>query len=371
MRIVVNDIAASTTGALSILKDFYHYIAEHDKEHEWIFLLGDAYIEETERIQVKVLSEVKKSWSERLKFDFLTGAAYIRALNPDVVFSMQNTLTRGYHGKQVVYVHQPLGFQKTKKFSFLKSEEREYAVYQYIIGAMIDSAVRHADKTIVQTEWMRQAVIEKTKVSPEKVVKILPDIKFDFPESIEEKKMLQMNRFFFPSGDILYKNHQCILEAAELLRKENITDFEIAFTLTEQEAADSLKCKDSAVKQNISYRGRMTREEVYRLYYERILIFPSYIETFGYPPAEARQAGDIIFASDCPFCHEVLEGYADAYYFNPFKPEELAALMKRAMNGEIKKKAIEKAVDIQKQQDITSWKQVLETVASAAAKSER
>lgn len=371
MRIVVNDIAASTTGALSILKDFYYYIAEHDTEHEWIFLLGGAYIEETEHIRVRVLSDVKKSWFKRLKFDLLTGAAYLRSLNPDVVFSMQNTLTRGYHGKQVVYVHQPLGFQKIKRFSFFKPAEREYAIYQYIIGAMIDSAVKHADKTIVQTEWMRQAVIEKTKVSPEKVVKILPDIRVDFSEDLGEKEPLQMNRFFFPSGDILYKNHQCILEAADLLQKENITDFEVAFTLTEAEAAESLKYGDSAVKQNISCRGRMRREEVYRLYHERILVFPSYIETFGYPPAEARQAGGIIFASDCPFCHEVLEGYANAYYFNPFKPMELAALMKRAVNGEIKKKAVPKDADMQKQQDVASWRTVLETVVSAAAESER
>ena len=34
MRIVVNDIAASKTGALSVLKDFYNYIVENGKEIE-------------------------------------------------------------------------------------------------------------------------------------------------------------------------------------------------------------------------------------------------------------------------------------------------------------------------------------------------
>lgn len=334
MRIVVNDIAASTTGALSILKDFYRYLVANETEHEWIFLLGDSYIEETERIRVRVLSDVKKSWLRRLKFDLFTGAPYIRALKPDIVFSMQNTLTRGYHGKQAVYIHQPLGFQRWKRFSFFKPKEREYAIYQYVIGALIDSAVKHADKTIVQTEWMREAVIKKTRVKPEQIVKILPDV--ECPQMEYKTKEPDSRRFFFPSGDILYKNHACIAKAATLLNQRGITDFNIALTLTEEEAAGCMNYDNRY--RNISYRGRLSREEVFRLYGERILIFPSYIETFGYPPAEARQTGTVIFASDCPFCHEVLAGYENVYYFDPFQPEELAVLMERAIKGEIVRK---------------------------------
>ena len=47
MRIVVNDIAASKGGALTVLKDFYSCVRENDKENEWIFLLGDNLLEET------------------------------------------------------------------------------------------------------------------------------------------------------------------------------------------------------------------------------------------------------------------------------------------------------------------------------------
>lgn len=375
MRIVVNDIAASTTGALSILKDFYRYLAAHETEHEWIFLLGDSYIEETERIQVRVLSDVKKSWLSRLKFDLFTGAAYIRALKPDIVFSMQNTLTRGYRGRQAVYVHQPLGFQKWKRFSFLKRREREYAVYQYVIGAMIDSAVKHADKTIVQTQWMREAVIKKTQVPPEKVVKILPDV--DCPDANDQESRLQTEGqsgrlFFFPSGDILYKNHECIAKAAELLNQRGVTDFHVVLTLTEEEAAGCMSYDNR--HQNMSYRGRISRREVYRLYRERILIFPSYIETFGYPPAEARQTGTVIFASDCPFCREVLAGYENAYYFDPFQPKELAALMERAIRGEITRKDVPRlsacadstlTAEAQETHQC-SWSRVVEEVLSVA-----
>ena len=45
MRIVVNDIAASTGGAMTVLRDFYTWVCEHDHENEWIFLFSDRYFE--------------------------------------------------------------------------------------------------------------------------------------------------------------------------------------------------------------------------------------------------------------------------------------------------------------------------------------
>ena len=120
MRIVVNDIAASTGGALSILRDFYSFIKSTDEENEWIFLLGDRYVEETENIKVITLPAVKKSGLKKVMFDFFTGRKFINKLNPDCVISLQNIITFGVKAKQYVYIHQAIPFQKTKRFSFFK-----------------------------------------------------------------------------------------------------------------------------------------------------------------------------------------------------------------------------------------------------------
>ena len=122
-RIVVNDIAASTGGTLVILKEFYKYISKYGGEYEWIFLLGKRYVEEKENIKVIVLEEVKNSWLKRLKFDLYKGKKYINKLKPDVVISLQNTIVFGLNIKQIVYIHQLIPFQKTKRFSFLKKDE--------------------------------------------------------------------------------------------------------------------------------------------------------------------------------------------------------------------------------------------------------
>ena len=329
MRIVVNDIAASKTGALSVLKDFYSYVKENGKAHEWIFLLSDKYVEETDNIKVITLPEVKNR-KKRLMFDFKEGADYIASLKPDVLFSLQNTLPYGYKGRQVVYVHQPLGYQKMKKFSFLKSSEREYAVYQYIIGRMIDSSVKRSDKVIVQTDWMKKAVACKTGTLFDKITKVLPDVEDLSEYRIDGER--KGNLFIFPSGEVLYKNHTCILKAAAILRKMGINDFDIRFTITE----DVLKrlCPDDEYE-NVTCLGPVERTELLKSYNERILIFPSYIETFGYPLAEAKSMNGMVLASDCPFSREILKDYDNARLFDPFKPEELAELMNQCINGEI------------------------------------
>ncbi len=207
MRIVVDDIAASKTGALSVLRDFYNAVSEYEKPgsgNEWIFVLGDKLLEERDNIKVLVRDDVKRSRKNRLVFDLKTGAEYFKSLKPDVLFSMQNTLPRGYRGKQVLYVHQPLSYQTWKKFSFFKPEEREYAIYQYLIGNVIDSSVKRADKVIVQTEWMRRAVTGKTKVPEDKVIKIMPDIEVPEKYRAEERDGRSLNSSVI-NNDVIYE----------------------------------------------------------------------------------------------------------------------------------------------------------------------
>ena len=73
MRIIVNDIAASQSGALTVLKSFYEYVKEHDKENEYVFLLSDRYLKETERIKVCICKNVKKNGLKNFDLILLRG----------------------------------------------------------------------------------------------------------------------------------------------------------------------------------------------------------------------------------------------------------------------------------------------------------
>lgn len=325
MRIVVNDIAAEFGGALTVLKSFYKYILDHDKENEYIFLLSSRLLDETERIKVIICDEVKKSGLHKMKFDFFTGKKLINGLKPDYVLSLQNIITFGVKARQGVYVHQSIPFQNEKRFSLLKSEERGSAIIQHFIGAIIKKSVRKADDVFVQTKWMRENVAQKSGVSKSKisVVPFETQIYEDAPIASESPK----NHFFYPATfESVYKNQECIYNAIDILEDKGITDYRITLTLpVDQQPKRSY----------IVHCGMLSREDLYQAYADNILIFPSYIETIGLPLLEAQYTNTLIFAADCPYSREVLEGYHNAYFFHPFQPQELADLMHKAIKGEI------------------------------------
>ncbi len=324
MRIVVNDIAASKGGALTVLKDFYNCVRENDTENEWIFLLGDNILEETDNIKIMTLPEIKGNRMKKLIFDLFTGRKFMKKLKPDLIFSLQNTIVFGMKVPQIIYLHQSIPFQTIKNFSFFKSSERSLAVCQYLIGGIIKKSVKACDKVIVQTKWMKEAVMEQCRLPKEKIVQVAPTVA-DI-SSYDTSRPFNKNSFFYPTAPAIYKNNAAIYKACEILKK-NHADFDVTLTLTENFGKDNIHCV-----------GRLPYGEVIEKYAESTLIFPSYIETFGFPMAEARKVGTIVLASDCPFSREVLDNYESAYFFDPFKPEELAELMERVMTGDIVKK---------------------------------
>lgn len=372
LRIVVLNIAASKTGALSVLRDFYREVIKDPGEAEWVFVVGAAGLikehEERPEIRVIVRDDVKESKLKRLFFDHFSGASFLKSLDPDIVFSMQNTLPKGTGDlrnkagrktRKVIYLHQPLGFQKAKRFSFFKKYEREMALYQYLIAPEIDDSLKRADEVIVQTRWMKDAVCEKDGLSRDSVRIVTPDM-----GSVDELCKPNISRdcslFLYPAGSMIYKDHQCIVDAAEILRNKGISDFRVVFT-EELPELPWLRLPDK-VRENFEFRGMIPREELIPLYQKSVLLFPSYIETFGYPLAEAAYLNTPVIASDTPFAREILEDYGRKRFFKISSPEELSVLMEESMkNGwgeEIS--SLSKAA---KNED-SSWKRVVEILCN-------
>ncbi len=353
MRIVVNDIAASEGGAMSVLRDFYNTVCADGNDNEWIFLLNDHYFEETEHVKILTLPHIKKSRLRKLIFDFITGRNYIKKLKPDVVFSLQNIITFGLKSPQAVYIHQSIPFQSEKRFSFLKTSERSIAVVQYLIGRIIKMSAKYSDCVIVQTNWMKEAVCKLCHLPENKAVAILPCIQYELPT--DDEICFDRTSFFYPTSDNLYKNNDCLRKASAHLERIGVRHH-ITMTLPPEKSEGSVTCT-----------GRLPYADVMRRYQSATLVFPSYIETFGYPLAEARQAGTIILASDTAFSHEVLNGYENAHYFDPFAPEELAELMKQIIQGDIQKKSVQPSVTVREVNN--GWQKVILLLLSLGKKS--
>ncbi len=322
MKILVLDIAASKTGALSVLKDFYAYIKESagsDADNEspvyWTFVTGVPGIIDPvpdKNIDVIVRDDVKASSKARLAFELLNGGDFVNSLSPDIVFSLENMLPRGIQSgiEQVLYIHQPVGFQHEKRFSIIKKNEREQGIYQRFYHPLIIASARRADRIVVQTEWMRRALIDDEKIRADIIYKVPPDIP-DLSGYVR-KGEFDRGRFFFPASNLPYKNHAVIEAAKEILGAEGYKP-EVLYT-----------------KEKV-----YPREEIFAEYNRSTLLFPSYLETYGMPLGEARQFGNPILAADTEFSREVLEGYDNAYFFDAFDATALAGLMRSVMEGRI------------------------------------
>jgi hypothetical protein len=328
---------------MTVLRDFYRCVCEHDTENEWIFLLADKYFEETANVKIIPMPAIKRSGFKKVLFDFVTGRKFISALKPDVVLSMQNIITFGLKVPQVVYVHQSIPFQAEKRFSFWKSSERKLAVIQHWIGAIIKRSVQKSDHVIVQTQWMKEAVCRLCPISADRVSVVMPQVK---SLEMDAVSTLDTTAFFYPTALAVYKNNAAVYAASHQLEQKGLT-FSVTLTLPQEQSKGCVTCV-----------GRLASEELAAYYRTSTLIFPSYIETFGYPLAEARQAGTIVLASDTAFSREVLADYPNAYFFDPYQPQELADLMERVMRGDIARQAVPVVQTAQRD----SWLEVMDIV---------
>lgn len=332
MRTLIYNPSARVGGAVSILKEVYKDIeSKNDSNNDYIFIVGDIDFYETKNITVLKFPWIQKSWIHRVYFDLFVAPKLVQQYKIDNVVSYQNMTIPFIKVPQTLYLQQSLPFVE-KKFSF--KESKKLWLYQNVICKFVLRSVKSASKIIVQTQWMKKACAEKCGVSLDTIDVQPPNIYFNRIYKYTEMSGRQ-KKFFYPASGFLYKNHQVIIDACLKLKAKNINDYKVIFTIegNENKYTSNLKktCDNNSL--NIEFIGQLDREHVYQFYTQSVLLFPSYIETFGLPLLEARLVGSPIIASDSPFSHEVLHDYEEVDYFNAFDSNRLTSLMEKYINN--------------------------------------
>jgi len=332
MKRMVFDVPATASGALTVLEEYYkRAIKSTDVNVQWVFVVSTPELKETENVRVLRYPWVKKSWLHRLFFDCFVAPQLVKKQNPDEILSLENvTIPFVRKFKQVLYVHQSLPFAEYR-FSF--KENKLYWIYQNIIGRFIIRSIRKADEIIVQTNWMKKACSEKAKVNPDKIRVEPPELNIEIKKYFSGEES-SLRTFFYPASPNAYKNHKIILEACKKLKELGIGDYRVVLTINGHENEYALELHETAQRDGlpIEFVGSLKREEVYEWYSNSVLIFPSYIETFGLPLLEAKLHKAPIIASDTPFSHEILDDYENVWFFEPFDADELCKIMLSVMN---------------------------------------
>jgi glycosyltransferase involved in cell wall biosynthesis len=321
MRIIIYDIAARHGGAKSIIESFIHTINFNPlfKNHKWQFLMSyKPNMILSDNIQINTRLAIFSNWILRILFEFILFRVVFLFYKPDLVISFQNSLFLTKRLNQFLYLHQPIPFQTLIRFKFNRKEYK-YWIYQNLISTIIFSSIKRAKQLIVQSEWLKNHLRLKFRRSNLKVVVLKPLVNSKYYNS--EKIINNENNFFYPASDLIYKNHKIIYEAnLSLFGRYN---YNIYFTSSYKQSDNVILLHNLNVDEMISY------------YNKSVLIFPSIIESFGLPLLEAKILNRIIFASDSPLSREILQDYNNAYFFNPFSPNELTILMEKYLLGKI------------------------------------
>lgn len=313
--ILIYDVHASESGALAILNDLYIQIKEYpDKSIKWIFAVSTPEYQETESIVVYRYPWVKKNWFYRAYFDSVTTRQLLKKYKPDKVFSLQNKGIGFYKCPQYVYLHLP--FILTDHKFDIRKDGKKLWLYQNVLSKNIFASLRKVNKTIVQTHWMKDALIKKAGVKVERIAIEAPDISMNhigvFKDTPENRR-----RFFYPATAFTYKNHMTLLKGLKNAVDHGLQDYELFLTIRSNENAYTQSLADYAENAhlNVIFNGPIPREEVFKRYTNSVLVFPSYVESFGLPLLEARMTNTPIIVADCPFSREILENYERVIYF--------------------------------------------------------
>lgn len=336
MNILVYNIAADSGGALSILSDFYHAVCAYwDKSIHWHFIISTPRLLSTSNVHVHNYPYIKNGWHKRLEFDYKVAPKLVKEYEIDKIISLQNIPVQFTKVPQIVYFHQSLPFYDGK-ISLSTKNQRRYWIYKNVIGTKIKMSLNKADIVIVQSKWIRDICIQKKLVLPSKIKVITPTIpKGYYP--LFDKEMSSFRTFFYPASAFFYKNHKVILRAGKILVDQGIRNFKFVFTMSKDDSTESKLIYDMAKRLQlpVHFTGHLDREHVMARYSSSVLIFPSLLETFGLPLAEATRCNSPIIAPDLPYATEVLKGYKNAVFFDPHDPGQLAELLKQTIQRKI------------------------------------
>ncbi len=331
---MVFDVPAAEGGAVSILREYYEQaLVESGPENEWVYVLGIPEFPCSEHVRILRFPWVKKSWLHRLWFDHCVAPRLVRTTRPDRILSLQNVLVPHVSVPQDLYLHQPLPFVE-KRFGLFS--QPVFWMYQNVLSHSIFRAVRKARRVTVQTRWMKEACVRLAGADPDRI-EVVPPKGLDANVGRFMFEPESFRTFFYPTSEKIYKNHTTLIEAVARMEPGVQQTIRVCMTLRGGETPTLQKLFDQVREENlpVEWIGMIPHTEVMERYTRSVLVFPSYIETFGLPLLEARRTGTPVIASDCAFSREILEGYGRAAFFAPEDPEALARLLADCATGRL------------------------------------
>jgi glycosyltransferase involved in cell wall biosynthesis len=254
-----------------------------------------------------------------------------RRARADVLLALTGT-SRGGHVPHVTYLQQALVFDSSP---YRRHPKRRMSLY--LLRRQVKRSTARASVVIVQTDTMAKTLSRQGWQA--KIVEVcrpqVPPIFAPAPDSAEPKEYWSTpkdRRLLYVGSLALHKNFSCLLKGLDILRCQYPATrlFVIGSELSEHPGTG-----DDAVV----FLGQHPRAELPAFYqHATLLAFPSLVETVGLPLLEAMKTSTAVVVADRPYAREVC-GLA-AQYFNPFSPQEFAAIVGSLFTNEAQRNSM-------------------------------
>jgi len=216
--------------------------------------------------------------------------------------------------------------------------------------AYLFALMNRATKVIVPSNSMLSSI-------PKNLVEADPDKFFVFPHAVEKLCPLEVSQvpkrlvevtshsqmiFFYPSLYAIYKGFPVLLRALGKLKRIEKLDFKCLFTVElDSFGADRNKIstilRQEQIENDVIFLGNLSFQEADYIYRKtQCLVYPSILESFGFPLAEALSYSLPIIAADTPINREICQN--GALYYPPIDSESLAANLKSVYDPTLREK---------------------------------
>jgi glycosyltransferase involved in cell wall biosynthesis len=254
----------------------------------------------------------------------------VKTLKPDILVCMNGIGSSPERIPLVVFIQQALPFcDEALERCGLRTKIRIRT-----IGSLMKRSCNNAALIVTQTPTMNDWIRSACPLTNEQFIVVKPwgdQVGMDSEQGGSVAGMLSVPshlRLLYVGNSSRYKNLECLLSALPEIRRHTL-----GVTLFLTCSADHSACKNPGVV-GLGYLGGSSLRSAYRL--ATVFVTPSLVESGGLILTEAMTMGTPIVAADRPYARET-SGDA-AVYFDPNRPEELAAAISDLLDHEEKRK---------------------------------
>jgi len=321
--IVISAINITSGGPLTVLKQTQNSL-RNQKKIKIIYLLGTKNILSLKKNEKALYFPLaKKSWLIRLFYEYVYFKNLSKKIKADIWFSLHDISPNVVAKKKYVYCHNPSIFLKLKLIHFLDFKLVLFKFfYKYLYKINIDTN----ETIVVQQHWIKSFF--RNEICPSVNIQVLrPDESREIITELEVKQILSNIRkkskifVLYPTMPRAFKNIELMVDISKDKLVRSKFNFHITIKGNENLYSKYIKFYSSKLK-NIKLIGYQSN--IRSLYKKAdIVITTSTLETWCLPLSEATFYKKVIFAPNLPYAIENLRNYPLAFFYDPYKPDDL------------------------------------------------